>query len=133
MSVGTCHAILTKDLHMRNVSTNFVLQLLPEDQKNHRTQVCCDLQHAETNQTFLANITGDELWIFRYDSEIKQQSSQWKHSLSIRSKLLRKARQVWSKQKAMSIAFVDHGGIVHHEFAAAGHTSNQHFCLDALK
>ena len=117
---------------MRRVSAKFVPRLLTEDQKNHRVQVCRDLlQHAETDCTFLSNIiTGDESWVFGYDPETKQQSSQWKHPSSPRPK---KARQVRSNQKAMLIAFFDHEGIVHHEFAATGQTINQHFYLDVLK
>jgi outer membrane lipoprotein-sorting protein len=31
-------------------------------------------------------ITGDEMWVYRYDLETKVQSSQWKHSSSPRLK-----------------------------------------------
>jgi hypothetical protein len=47
-------------------------------------------------------ITGDKNWIYVYDPETKQQSSQWKRPQSPRAK---KARQVWSSTKSMLIVF----------------------------
>jgi hypothetical protein len=50
------------------------------------------LQHAENDATFLPSIiTGDETWVYGYDSETKQMSSEWK-TLSL--PLLKTARQV---------------------------------------
>jgi len=50
---------------------------------------------------FLENIvTGDESWVYGYDPETKQQSSQWKGPTSPRPK---KGRQVRSKTKVMLV------------------------------
>jgi hypothetical protein len=49
-------------------------------------------------------ITDDESWIYSYDPETKQQSSQWKSPNSPRPK---KARQVKSIVKCMLIIFFD--------------------------
>ena len=54
-------------------------------------------------------ITGDESWVYGYDPETKQQSSQWKIPTSPRPK---KARQVKSNLKSMIITFFDIKGIV---------------------
>jgi hypothetical protein len=45
---------------------------------------------------------GDESWIYDYDPETKQQSSQWNSSQSPRAKM---ARQVWISTKSMLIVF----------------------------
>ena len=47
-------------------------------------------------------ITGDESWLYNYDPETKQQSSQWKTSSS---SLLKKARQGHSDIKSILIIF----------------------------
>jgi hypothetical protein len=73
-------------------------------------------------QTFLFRvINGDESWIYSYDSEIKQQSSQWKSPNSPR---LKKVRQAKSKVKTMLIIFFDIKGFVHKEFILAGQRVN---------
>jgi hypothetical protein len=56
---------------------------------------------------------GDENWIYGYDPETKQQSSQWKILQSPRDK---KAWQIRNSTKNM-LVFFDVMGIVHHEFA----------------
>jgi histone-lysine N-methyltransferase SETMAR len=68
-------------------------------------------------------ITGDECWLYGYDSETKQISSQWK-TASSRPK---KARQMKSSVKNMLIAFFDTEGLVHHEYVPRGQTVNKEF------
>jgi len=69
-------------------------------------------------------ITGDECWVYGYDLETKQMSSQWSTSSSPRSK---KARQVKSNIKIMLIAFFNVDGLVHHEFVPIGQAVNKEF------
>ena len=64
-------------------------------------------------------ITGDESWIYGYDTETKAQSSQWKTPGSPRPKT---ARQVRSKVKVLLTVFFDDEGVVHHEYAPDGQT-----------
>jgi hypothetical protein len=70
----------------------------------------------------LARVIADgESWIYSYDSENKQQSSQLKSPKSLR---LKKATQVKSKVKSMLIIFSDIEGIVHKELTLAGQRVN---------
>ena len=62
---------------MKRVSAKFVPQLLTEDQKNNRLNVCYDLREQVGNDSqILSNVvTGDETWCCGYDPETKQASS----------------------------------------------------------
>jgi hypothetical protein len=75
------------------VSAKLVPRLLTQDKTEHRATACRELlQRAENNATFLPSIiTGDESWVYGYDPETKQMSSQWKTPSSPR---LKKAMQV---------------------------------------
>ncbi|GFY21789.1 uncharacterized protein TNCV_1169331 [Trichonephila clavipes] len=75
-------------------------------------------------------ITGDESWVYEYVPETKLQSSQWKTSGSPRPK---KARQVRSKIKVLSIVLFDADGIVHQDYAPQGQTVNKEFYLDVMR
>ena len=74
-------------------------------------------------------ITGDETWVDGYDLETKFQSSQWKHPESPRPK---KTRQIRSNVKVMLTYFFDSRGIVHHEYAPEGQTTNKEYYLQVL-
>ena len=80
---------------------------------------------------FLKNVLiGDESWVYGYDTDTKQHSSQWKRPTSPRPK---KGRQVRSKTKVMLMAFFDSEGIVHHEYVPDGQTINKEFYLKVLR
>jgi hypothetical protein len=73
-----------------------------------------------SSASFLSRvITGDESWIYDYDSDTRQQSPQWKSPNSPRPK---KARQGKSKVKRLLIILFDIEGIVQKEFILAGQT-----------
>jgi len=80
ISVDSCNAILTDDLHMKHVCMKFVPCLLTDDQREQRQTIAHDLfERSYEDMQFLKNIvTGDESWVYGYDLETKQQSSQWK-------------------------------------------------------
>jgi AraC-like DNA-binding protein len=105
LSFSTCQAILTQDFGMRRVSAKLVPRLLTQDQTEHRAIACRELlQRAENDATLLPSIiTGDESWIYGYDSETEQISSQWKTPSSLRPK---KARQVRSNVKKNADRFL---------------------------
>ena len=102
VSFGSVQSILTSSLGMHRVAAKFVPRLLTHDQKQFRIEICQDLlQQSHADPTFLSRlITGDETWVYGYDPETKQQSSQWKRPSSPRP---RKARQVRSATKSMMI------------------------------
>jgi hypothetical protein len=99
VSYGTVQSILSDDLNMRRIAVKFVPRLLSNDQKEHRIAVCGELRdQARDDPNFISKvITGDESWVYGYDPETKQQSSQWKRP--------KKARQVRSNVKSMLIVF----------------------------
>jgi hypothetical protein len=64
---------------MRCIATKFVPQLLANDKKQRRVNVCLELREkANEDPNFISRITGDESWIYGYDPETKQQSPEWK-------------------------------------------------------
>ena len=115
---------------MRHVTAKFVPRLLTAEQKDDRVLICTDLRdRAQNDPNFMSSvITGDECWVYGYDPETKQMSSQW--SISSRPK---KAWQVKSNIKTMLIAFFDIDGLVHHEFVPTGQTVNKEFYKTVLQ
>ena len=99
LSYGTRQRILSDELNMRRIAAKFVSRLLSSDQKEYCISLCTELkEQAENDPNFISNIiTGDEFCVFGYDTETKQQSSQWKTPTSPRQK---KARQVRSNVKS---------------------------------
>jgi transposase len=128
LSFGTYPAILG----MRRVSAKLVPPLLTQGQTEHRATACRELlQRAENDATFLPIITtGDVSWVYGYDPETKQMSSQWKTPPSPRPK---KARQVRSNVKTMLITFFDAEGLVHHEFLPQPQTMNHTVYITVLQ
>jgi len=130
ISVGSCDAILSDDLHMKRVCVKFVLHLLTDDQREQRQTIAHDLfERSCEDVQFLKNImTGDESWVYGYDPETKQ-LSQWKGPTSLQQK---KGRQVRSKPKVMLLAFFDSEDIVHHKYAPDGQTIKKEFYVEVL-
>jgi len=78
IAFSTCQKILTEDLEMRFVTAKFV-HLLKVEQKDDYVSLCTDLCDQDQNDPkFMSSvITGDECWVYGYDPETKQMSSQW--------------------------------------------------------
>ena len=66
--------ILSQDLGMECVVANFVPQLLLPEQKEHHTAVANDLIQTATKKVIIR----DESWVYGYDVEMKDLSTQWK-------------------------------------------------------
>ena len=117
---------------MRRVSARFVPRLLSDDQKALRVSVCRELkQQTRDDPNFISNIiTGHETWVYGYDPETKQHSSQWK---SPNSPLPKKARRVRSNINSMLIVFFDIQVIVHKDFVPPGQTVNGKFYCEVVK
>jgi hypothetical protein len=118
------------DLNLHRVAAKFIPKLPTPKQKERRVAICQELrQRAVDDPSFMSRvITGDESWVYGYDPETKQQSSQWKSPGSPRPK---KARQSRSATKSM-LVFFDIQGIVHHEFVPEGQTVNAKFYCNVL-
>jgi hypothetical protein len=134
VSYGTVQTILTCDLNMHRVAAKFVPMLQTPEQKEHRVAICQELrQRALDDPSFMSRvITGDESWVYGYDPETKQQSSQWKSPGSARPKKVRQSR---STTKSMLIVFFDLRGIVYNEFVPPpqGKTMNAEFYCNILR
>jgi len=82
-------SIIHEDLDMRKLSTKWVPKCLNADQKRQRCQSSDQsLEFFRRGQNdFLSQlVTMDETWLYHYDPETKQQSMEWRHSGSPRSK-----------------------------------------------
>jgi hypothetical protein len=73
---------------------------------------------------------GEESWIYGYDPETKQHSSQWKSPQTLRAK---KAWQVRSSTNSMLIVFLNVKVIVHHESVSPNTMVNSDFYCDVLR
>jgi len=132
ISYGSVQSILTDNLQMRRVSAKFDPRLLTGEQMENRVSVCTELKdRLDADPHFMAKIiTEDETWVYGYDPETRNQSSQWKTSGSSRPK---KARQSKSNVKVMLIFFFDSEGIVRLEFVPRGTTVNAEYYKGILQ
>ena len=117
---------------MLRVWAKFIPKLLTEQQEELRVEIAQDMLDCANNDLEFMKIiiTGDETWIYGYDPETKFQSSQRKHTESLRPK---KARQVRSNVKVMLTCFFNSRGIVHHEYVPEGQTINKDYYLEILR
>ena len=122
----TVWEILNKILGMPRVCTKFISKLLTTEQKDLRSEIAQgNLEMVCDDENVLKKvITSNESWVYGYDLETKQQSSQWKRPDEPRPK---KARQRRSHVKSMLIIFFDCEGVVHYEFASRGQTINKEY------
>jgi len=113
---------------MRKVCAKMVPKELTKEQKQRRVTICQDL--LERQDDILGRvITGDEIWVYQYDPEMKRQSAQWKTANSPQPT---KFHQPKSRAKIMLLTFFDIRGIVHYELLPTGQTVNQVYYLEVL-
>jgi len=74
-------------------------------------------------------MTIDETWLYRYDPETKQQSMEWRHSGSPRSKQFRVQK---SAGKVLASIFWDQDDILHHDYLPKGQTINTEYYSSLL-
>ena len=74
----TVWEILNKILGMTRVYAKFIPKLLTTEQKDFRFKIAQDnLEKVSDDENVLKRVmTGDGLWVYGYDAETKQQSSQ---------------------------------------------------------
>ena len=75
-------------------------------------------------------ITGDESWIFAYDPETIDQSSEYRLKGEAKPKRHRQSR---SKIMVMLTVFFDYRGVVHYEFLPTGQTINKEYYLSVMR
>ena len=82
----TVWQILNKILGMTRVCAKFIPKLLTTEQKDLRSEIAQDnLEPVSDDENVLTKvIIGDESWVYGYDPETKQQSSQWKRPDELR-------------------------------------------------
>ncbi|UYV65564.1 hypothetical protein LAZ67_3004710 [Cordylochernes scorpioides] len=119
-------------LGVRRLNAVLVPKDFTFDQKNARKETASLNLEATTDDPELLKriITGDETWIYGFDSETTQQASEWRFKNELRPK---KARKAPSKVKVMLTVFFDYPGIVHHEFQQQGSTITADFYLGVLR
>ena len=90
---------------MTRVCAKFIPKLLTTEQKDLHSEIAQDdLEMVSDDENVLKKvITGDESWVYGYDPETKQQSSQWKRPDDPRPK---KACQSRSHVKSILIIFL---------------------------
>jgi len=99
-------SILVDILGMRRVNACIVPKELNFLQKQYRQQISLDmLDHANSNATFMERIiTGDETWVYEFDMQTSQQSSEWRTKAEPKPK---QSRQSLLKVKVVLIVFFD--------------------------
>ena len=112
---------------MRKLSAKWVPKCLNADQKLTRVATCqAILDHfAAGEMDFLACfVTMDETWIHHYDPLTKQQSMEWRHSGSPRSKKFRAQKSAgkvmasvfWDKYEMLLIKYLPKGRSIKPEY-----------------
>lgn len=121
ISYGSVQGIISHQLGLRRVATKLVPNVLNFLQKKDRVDIAKDmLSEVDSDETFIKRIiTGDETWLFEYDTETSRQA--------------KKPRLLQSKKKVMLTAFIDYHGVVHHEFLPDGQTVTKEYYLGVMK
>ena len=99
--------------------------LVPKDlnflQKERRVEVAKEM---------LSNVSGDDSWVYEYDVETAQQSSEQRAKNEPKPE---KPHQSRSKLKVMLVVFFDYRGVVHHEFVPECKTVNKEYYWTLLR
>jgi len=74
-------------------------------------------------------VTMDETWLYHYGQETKQQSMEWRHSGSPRTKIFRVQK---SAGKVLASIFWDKDGIILTDYVPKGQTSNAEYYSSLL-
>ncbi|UYV65557.1 hypothetical protein LAZ67_3004689 [Cordylochernes scorpioides] len=129
ISFGSTQSIVKDILGVRRLNAVLVPKDLTFDQKNARKETA-SLNLEATTELLKRAITGDETWIYGFDSETTQQAAEKRFKNEPRPK---KSRKAPSKVKVMLTVFFDYQGIVHHEFQQQGSTITADSYLGVLR
>jgi histone-lysine N-methyltransferase SETMAR len=112
ISSGSVTTILHERLHLSKVSARWVPHHLTEEQKQRRVEWCRAMLlrfNGGSSNSVSEIVSGDETWVYNYDPECKQQSSQWTPTGGRPPTKLMRSR---SLAKQMVAVFVARSGIV---------------------
>jgi len=129
VSYGSIQSILKDQIGLRRVSSRLVPKELNLFEKERRVSVC-ETMISDYQGAIKCIITGDETWIYAYDPETVNQSSEYRAKGEPRPK---KSRQSKSKIKVMLTVFFDYRGVVHYEFLPPGQTVNKEYYLNVMR
>ena len=129
ISEGSVKTILKDHLGLRKVKSRLVPKMLNFLEKQRRIDVC-ETMLSDYQDKLKRMITGDETWIYAYDPETTDQSSEYRAKGETRPK---KPRQSRSKIKVMLTVFFDYRGVVHYEFLPPGQTVNKEYYLSVMR
>lgn len=129
ISNGSVNTILRKVLGLRKVKSRLVPKMLNFMEKQRRIDVC-ETMLSDYQDKMKRIITGDETWVYAYDPETTDQSSEYRAKGEPRPK---KSRQSRSKIKVMLTVFFDYRGVVHFEFLPTGQTVNKEYYLSVMR
>ncbi|GFX40847.1 HTH_48 domain-containing protein [Trichonephila clavipes] len=124
VSMTTVYEAVTVKLRYRKLCARWYPQMLMEEHKKKRMGFALDFltRYAEAGDEFHDHIvTGDEAWVYHHTPESKQQSMQWRHSISPKAK---KCKTSISAKKFMASVFWNRQGILQLEFMPSGTTIN---------
>ncbi len=127
ISIGSTQNLLSDVLNLSRICAR-----LTDEQKANRVSICRYWQNQVRNDpTWLDNvITVDETWIYVYNPETKQQSTQWVPKGSPPPK---KTRANKTTTKAMIITFFDKYGMLYTHAVPNKQKVNAEYYISALK
>ena len=124
ISKSRVHDIMNNQLDMSKVCSRWVPKLLTPLQRINRVECCQELlqeSEADPAKFFGRVITGNELWIYHYDSLTQQEAKVWKKP---GEQTPTRPRQQRSAGKVMMTIFWDKDGILLINYLARGSTIN---------
>ena len=78
ISSGSVPTILHEKLHLSKISTRWVPYMLTQEHADVRVQWCHDmLARFNGGQSNASDESGDESWVYSFESKSKKQSAQW--------------------------------------------------------
>ena len=121
--------ILKDHLGLKRVKSRLVPKFLNFFEKERRV-LACEAILSDYQGVYKQIITSDESWIYAYDPETTDQSSEYRIRGETKPK---RPRQRRSKFKVMLTVFFDYRGVVHYEFLPTGQTVNKEYYLSVMR
>ena len=119
ISFGSVQTILKDSL----VKSRLVPKFLNFFEKECRV-LACEAMLSDYQCVYKQIITGDESWIYAYDPETTDQSSEYRLKDEEKPK---RPLQIRSKIKVMLTVLFHYRGVVHYEFLTTGQTVNKEY------